>query len=145
MEDNYKVYIQVDENNCIAAINSSAFLADTTAWIEIDGGAGDRYHHSQGNYLAKGLIDENGCFNYKFIDGVVTERTADEKQAEMSIANNAREVASLKVQLEETDYKIIKCSEYQLAGLELPYDIAALHTERQALRDRINELETTLI
>ena len=50
-------------------------------------------------------------------------------------------IADLKRQLEETDYKIIKCSEYQLAGLEMPYDIAELHTERQALRDKINTLE----
>lgn len=52
------------------------------------------------------------------------------------------EIASLKAELESTDYKIIKCSEAQLVGEELPYDIVALHTERQALRDRINELES---
>lgn len=51
------------------------------------------------------------------------------------------EIAELKSRLTETDYKIIKCVEYQLAGLEAPYDIAELHAERQALRDRINELE----
>jgi len=51
------------------------------------------------------------------------------------------EIVELKKQLTETDYKIIKCYEYQLAGLELPYDIQTLHAERQALRDRINELE----
>ena len=55
-----------------------------------------------------------------------------------------QEIASLKAQLEQTDYKIIKSSEYQLAGQELPYDIHALHTERQTLRDRINELELQL-
>lgn len=55
-----------------------------------------------------------------------------------------QEIASLKSELEQTDYKIIKCSEYQLANLELPYDIQILHIERQALRDRINELELTL-
>jgi hypothetical protein len=53
-------------------------------------------------------------------------------------------IANLKAQLSETDYKIIKCSEYQLAGQELPYDIQELHTERQALRDQINELELAL-
>lgn len=50
-------------------------------------------------------------------------------------------IAELKAQLESTDYKIIKCSECSLAGVELPYDIVALHIERQALRDEINELE----
>lgn len=51
------------------------------------------------------------------------------------------QIATLKAQLQSTDYKIIKCSEAQLVGEALPYDIAALHRERQKLRDRINELE----
>lgn len=55
-----------------------------------------------------------------------------------------REIARLKDELSATDYKIIKCSEYSLSGQELPYDIAELHAERQALRDRINELEELL-
>lgn len=50
-------------------------------------------------------------------------------------------IAELKAQLDSTDYKIIKCSECSLAGVELPYDIAELHAQRQALRDEINELE----
>ena len=41
----------------------------------------------------------------------------------------------------DNDYKIIKCSEASLVGEEMPYDITALHAERQALRDKINELE----
>lgn len=52
-----------------------------------------------------------------------------------------RRIAELKSQLDCTDYKIIKCSEYQLAGVELPYDVIALHAQRQAIRDEINELE----
>lgn len=51
------------------------------------------------------------------------------------------EINKLKAELSSTDYKIIKCSEYQLAQLEPPYDIAELHKTRQALRDKINELE----
>ena len=51
------------------------------------------------------------------------------------------QINSLKKELESTDYKIIKCSEYQLASLEPPYDISELHSTRQALRDRINEME----
>ena len=50
-------------------------------------------------------------------------------------------ITELKAQLDGTDYKIIKCSEYSLAGVELPYNVAELHAERQALRDEINELE----
>ena len=38
--------------------------------------------------------------------------------------NADEEIAKLQEELNNTDYKIIKCSEYQLAGLEIPYDIA---------------------
>ena len=51
------------------------------------------------------------------------------------------QITALKEQLSSTDYKIIKCSEASLVGEELPYDIAALHAERQTIRNRINELE----
>lgn len=50
-------------------------------------------------------------------------------------------IADYKERLTSTDYKIIKCCEYQLTGSELPYDIAALHSERQNIRDKINALE----
>ena len=55
--------------------------------------------------------------------------------------NKNEKIAELKTKLSSTDYKIIKCSEAQLVGEELPYDIKALHEERQALRDEINALE----
>jgi hypothetical protein len=51
------------------------------------------------------------------------------------------EIIKLQEELDNTDYKIIKCSEYQLAGLEIPYNIAELHANRQRLRDKINELQ----
>lgn len=52
-----------------------------------------------------------------------------------------KRISELKSELNSTDYKIIKCSECSLVGEELPYDIAELHAQRQALRDEINELE----
>ena len=54
------------------------------------------------------------------------------------------EIKKLKTEIASTDYKIIKCYEYQLVGLNLPYDLEILHSERQVLRDRINELENWL-
>lgn len=56
----------------------------------------------------------------------------------------AERITALKQQLADTDYQIIKCAECSLAGLDAPYDIAALHTARQALRDEINALEAAL-
>lgn len=52
-------------------------------------------------------------------------------------------IQKLKQQLEETDYKVIKCAECQLLGQEMPYDVQTLHIERQAIRDQINRLEET--
>ncbi len=39
------------------------------------------------------------------------------------------------------DYKIQKCMEYQLAGLDMPYDIYELHRQRQEVRDEINRMQ----
>ena len=52
------------------------------------------------------------------------------------------EIERLKSELQESDYKVIKCAEAMAAGAEMPYDVASLHKERQALRDKINELES---
>lgn len=55
-----------------------------------------------------------------------------------------QQIAALKETLKSSDFKIIKCYEYALNDLDLPYDVAELHLGRQALRDQINELEATL-
>lgn len=52
------------------------------------------------------------------------------------------EIERLKSELQESDYKVIKCAEAMAVGAEMPYDVTALHKERQALRDKINELES---
>lgn len=53
-------------------------------------------------------------------------------------------IERLKSELQESDYKVIKCAEAVTIGAEMPYDVASLHKERQALRDKINELEKQL-
>lgn len=61
----------------------------------------------------------------------------DEQQANIQM-----EIERLKSELQESDYKVIKCAEAMAVGAEMPYDMTALHKERQALRDKINELES---
>ena len=78
----YKVYVKTDETGRITAINSDAFLPDTTDWVQIDEGDGDRYHHAQGNYLSKPLMTTQGVYQYKLVDGVIVERTAEEIAAD---------------------------------------------------------------
>ena len=78
----YTVYIQIDDASRIVAINSSAFLSSTDGWIEIDSGAGDRYHHAQGNYFPKPIYEERGIPIYKYVDNEVLERTQEEIDAD---------------------------------------------------------------
>ena len=78
----YIVYAKLDDANRITAVNSSAFLRDTDGWTEIDRGYGDKYHHAQGNYFPKPIMDERGIYRYKLEDGNPVERTQEEMDAD---------------------------------------------------------------
>lgn len=79
MEQNtYKVYAHLDSAGSITAINSSAFLPDTTGWTLIDEGTGDRYHHAQGHYLPDGLHTSDGIPRYHWDGTQVIQRTEEE-------------------------------------------------------------------
>ncbi len=77
----YAVLVRTDEQNRIIAINSSAFVADADGWTKIDEGWGDKYHHAQGNYLDKPLMDERGVYRYKLENGQAMERTENQRGA----------------------------------------------------------------
>lgn len=55
-----------------------------------------------------------------------------------------QEMISLEWALKAADYEVIKCYEYEKCGMKAPYDIEAIHKERQAKRDRINEIQVLL-
>lgn len=74
----YIVYVKNNDFNYITAVNSSAFLADTADWIEIDSGYGDRYVLAQGNYFEKPIMTESGAYRYKLVDGKALECTAED-------------------------------------------------------------------
>ena len=76
------VYVLCDAQSRITAINSDAFLPDTTGWVQIDEGDGDRYMHAQGNYLPHPLCDMQGRYRYKLVDGAVVERMPEELEAD---------------------------------------------------------------
>ena len=137
IETSYKVYVKTNDDGIITAVNSSAFLSDTTGWTEIDEGTGDRYHHAQGHYLDEPLTDENGIYNYLLIDGKPVLRSDEHKQPELDRINAAAEIAQLKKLLADTDYIAAKLAE----GVATPEEYAFRLAERQAWRARINELE----
>ena len=62
----------------------------------------------------------------------------DEEIAEMEKQSRIAELHQL---LADSDYKVIKIAECTAVGEPLPYDAQALHEQRQAWRDEINELE----
>lgn len=78
-----KVLVQTDDAGRVTAINSDAFVSGD-GWTQIDVGVGDRYHHAQNNYLQKPLMDERGVYRYKLVDGMVTQRTQTEMDADFS-------------------------------------------------------------
>lgn len=78
----YIVYIKQDDRNRITEVNSSAFLYDTDGWTAIDEGFGDRYHHAQGNYFPKPIMDDRGIYRYKLEDSIPAERTEEEMDAD---------------------------------------------------------------
>ena len=76
-------------------------------------------------------------FNTQESDSEEYKISIDEQQANIHM-----EIERLKSELQESDYKVIKCVEAMAVGVDMPYDVESLHNERQALRDKINELES---
>ena len=73
---------------------------------------------------------------------MVVEMDCPQPTAEELRDRRYMEIERLKSELQESDYKVIKCAEAMTIGEEMPYDVSSLHKERQALRDKINELES---
>ena len=73
-----KVFVKLDEAANIININSEIFIEDTSDWIEIDEGEGDKYAHARGNYLPKSLRTSEGYYRYKYYNGDVVERSEEE-------------------------------------------------------------------
>lgn len=80
MENEYKVYVSL-QDGYITSINSEIFLSqeEMDTMTEIDQGQGDKYAHAQSQYLEKGLVDEHGRYNYKYVEGKVVEVAEGEK------------------------------------------------------------------
>lgn len=78
----YRVYVKVDNDGRIIAINSSAFLSSLEGWQEIDSGYDDKYYHAQGNYFEKSLCDDYNIYRYKLVNGAPVERTQEEINAD---------------------------------------------------------------
>lgn len=82
-EPKSRVFILIDDNNRITRIEGEYTLPqDITDWIQIDEGYGDKYNLAQSHYLDKPLMTEDGIYQYKYENGEVVERTAEEIEAD---------------------------------------------------------------
>lgn len=88
----YKVYVRIDTNGYIIAVNSSAILTDTSGWVEIDSGCGYKYSHAQGNYFSRKIHVYPGVYRYKLVNGEPVECTPEEIAAQEE-ANKPKTVA----------------------------------------------------
>ena len=132
--------IILDENNYIESY-SSKFKTPGSILVE--------------TMPAESDPEKLGCYQYiknKFVFDAEKWAAIEAARAEAEAARAENErigginekIDSLKQEIESTDYQIIKCYEYALCNLPLPYDVIKLHEERQAIRDEINELKKTL-
>lgn len=80
MGNKYKVYVSL-QDGYITSINSEIFLSqeEMDSMTEIDQGQGDKYAHAQSQYLEKELVDEQGRYNYKYLEGKIVEVAEGEK------------------------------------------------------------------
>ena len=96
----YKVYVSL-QNGYITSINSEIFLSqeEMNAMTEIDQGQGDKYAHAQSQYLEKGLVDEQGRYNYKFVEGKVVEIAEGDKPTPTAPKKEPTEQEKINAQL----------------------------------------------
>ena len=133
--DTYKVYIKINSDDCITEINSSAFISNPEDYIEIDEGSGTKYHHAQNNYFDKPIIDENGIYNYKLVDGKSALRTDEDKAEEIAKIQIQQKISDLKRQLTELDLKAVRPLRAIAAGTATDADKTKLMEIEIAVED----------
>ena len=127
------VAVILDENNYLQSF-SSKFRTPESVLVKTIPGETD--------------AEKLRCYQYiknKFVFDAEKWAAIEAERAENARTNEiAQKILDLKAQIESSDYQIIKCYEYSLIKLEMPYDVEKLHAERQALRNQINALEMQL-
>ena len=79
----FDVFVKVDSDGRIINITSSMYIDDTTGWVLIDSGAGDKYQLAGGNYFPRPIRNIMGVPVFKLVDGHPVERGKEEILADM--------------------------------------------------------------
>ena len=123
----YKVLIRVDERGCVADVNSSAFLQDTTGWVEATCGEGDSFRHAQSNFLPEPLHDARGLCRYRWTGKKLLLRDPAELEAEAAaLPAPAPGLADRMTQAEQV------AAQQDAMLLQLLYDVTVLQMGGEA-------------
>lgn len=128
-----RIYTDKDGNQQVETISVGQQISELSSeWKPVDTISEEQMTCSEENYIVVPVpYDAGDHIAYTYEKRFDTRKIRDE-------------IEGLKAALSDSDYKITKCYEASLLGAELPYDVASLHTERQELRDKINDLELLL-
>ena len=128
--DGFRLYLDA---NCKYPLDNGEYEAYTTLYRK-----GDGWYE---------LSDDGSVYTEPAapVQPEPTEEELAEQARQQQISQVTAQIDDLKDQIAASDYKIIKTYEYALLGEQTEYDMEAVHAERQALRDQINDLETQLV
>lgn len=71
-EQGFEVWVKINPDGYITEVNSNVFIRDYDGWIKIaEHIMGDKGAHAQSQYFDNPLVNEDGSFNYKFVNGKV--------------------------------------------------------------------------
>ena len=113
-ETTHGVYVQINLDNYVTAVDSDAFIPDLSFWIKCDEGRGELYKYARVNYCPKGLQTDGG-WNYKLVGGVVVYAPQQEQpedhnemasQEEFFIASRKYNVGEL-ISIQGRMYEVI--------------------------------------
>lgn len=145
MDENVSIVYVLLDGDKIIDINSSDFLESTDGWTAIDEGAGDKYKHAYLHYLPGRPCAEDGTSLWKLVDGIPTERTSEEIDADRLPTAKAIKIIKSKEDLEAylashplqwTDgqqYSITREKQQQLTSKILSATVAAQTSTPYAL------------
>lgn len=113
------------------SVDTQAAALSAAGWKPVDRLDEDRLKCEDGYFVRVTPYDAGERISYRYDTVFDTQKVR-------------REIQELKAQLTADDYKVIKCYEASLTKAALPYDIHELHSNREDIRFRINELEKSI-
>jgi hypothetical protein len=132
--DKFEIMIKTNKYNEVIYIGgfNEKILSNNIFYLDISQEDFDKYANMMPN-----LYYENDSFIQKSDqDLIIINKNKIQKKYETLL--------DLKVNLQNTDYKIIKCYEAFMRQQPLPYNLEELSAQRDAWRAEINQLEQEL-